>query len=132
MARKTSDKWRFAIGTTSRVPGLHLCDHYLIFDFDNRTLPEIFQSISLLNDEVTFRWVAQPTESGWHVYTDLWCTFKTALEMAKKAGADPAWLRIGEKRGYLFLADKAPVPLPWPVERMVIARDVAKNRSNRA
>src|SRR5690348_8737040 len=104
-----ADKWRFAIGTTSRVPGKPN-HHYLILDFDNVTFSKVFVGINTYMGKG--KWIAQPTASGWHVYTDSIIDFTSVMTCAEMMGADPAWLRIGEKRGYLFLADKAPVPLP--------------------
>lgn len=110
-------KWEIAVGTTSRVPGFPEL-HYLILDFDSeyyerpKTITGIFPQVE------SVRW--QRTPNGWHCYTDFIAPFKQICEMAAKLGADPQWLKIGRERGYLFLADKKPMPLPWPVERMVI------------
>ena len=121
------NKWRFAIGTTSRVPGYKW--HYLILDYDNVPFSYVFHRLvnrfpCIVRGGEQFQFHAQPTQSGWHVFTSIhFYYFEELIDVAYAMGADPAWLRIGEKRGYLFLADKAPVPLPWPVERMVIARE---------
>ena len=107
-----SDKWRFAIGTTSRVPncaGLH----YLILDYDLENLPILPAGI----------WFVQRTPNGFHCYSRKIGTFNQVIHWAMYANADPAWIRIGCKRGYLFLADKQPILLPWPVERMKIGKD---------
>ena len=95
----------------------------LILDYDGIPFSEVFKLIN--RSKIDLVWVAQPTQNGWHVYTNYWHAFPVILKIAERMKADPAWLRIGKKRGYLFLADKAPVPLPWPVERMVIARGQA-------
>jgi hypothetical protein len=105
-------KWAFAIGTTSRVPNSKR--HYLIADYDLTHPP----SISLLMGLRPQHIFIQQTEHGWHVYTDLTYTFKKLLEILSLIKADPSWCTIGAQRGYLFLADKGPIHLPWPVERM--------------
>ncbi len=105
------NKWRFAIGTTSRVPdsgGLH----YLIADFDGPLHFRIFQYGN--------NFVVQKTEHGWHVYTDHVADFDSTLRLLVRVGADPIWLRIAKERGYLFLADKSRLAFPWPVEHMVL------------
>jgi hypothetical protein len=111
---KDVDKWKFAIGTTSRVPdsgGLH----YLIADFDDRYLPAgIFKNGN--------NFIVQRTEHGWHVYTDCITTFEGVINLLKQIGADPVWIKIAEERGYLFLADKYKLEFPWPVEHMVLYR----------
>jgi hypothetical protein len=110
---KAEYKWRFAIGTTSRVPdsgGLH----YLIADFDENgaiDFPFLFNCNNF---------IVQRTEHGWHVYTDQIGTFDSVITKLKHIGADKAWIRIAERRGYLFLADKSEIHFPWPVEHMVI------------
>lgn len=117
------DKWRFAVGTTSRVPH-RVGMHYLILDYDAPwKFKDVFTFVEngLRDDEG--KWIAQPTTNGWHVYTSVIGDFSYIKQKAWRMAADLSWLRIAEKRGYLFLADKAPVPLPWPVERMVIARE---------
>lgn len=116
---RASDKWRFAIGTTSRVPE-HTGWHYLMFDFDEPYFPNaVFDW--LRNRKIAY--VPQKTTHGWHIYTNkVSDSLINIIELASTFNVDPAWLRIGAKRGYLFLADKGPVLLPWPVERMVIAR----------
>jgi hypothetical protein len=104
-------KWKFAIGTTSRVPHSKL--HYLIVDFDEEH-PR-FSLIAGMNPDHMF---IQKTPHGWHVYTDLQVTFSKLGQLLEIVGADKSWISIGKSRGYFFLADKGPVPLPWPVERM--------------
>jgi hypothetical protein len=106
---KAPAKWRFAIGTTSRVPGSSL--HYLMLDVDDPTWVMGYR-VCLYRIQVT--------KSGFHVYTNEKLSFEQMLFTAVGMGADPAWARIAQARGYAFLADKAPIALPWPVERMVI------------
>lgn len=113
------DKWRFAIGTTSRVPGIKGL-HYLMFDFDGLVFREVFRKINPMLSYLGVPWYAQPTSKGWHVYTPQTYTFSYLITILNWVGADPAWIRIGAKRGYLFLADKGRMQLPWEVERMVI------------
>jgi hypothetical protein len=107
-------KWRLAIGTTSRVPQSKL--HYLIADFDCKNL-----RLGLLSGYEPDHIFIQRTPNGWHVYTDLQFTFKKLCEALHILGADRSWISIGETRGYFFLADKGPVTLPWPVERMKLS-----------
>ena len=107
-------KWRFAIGTTSRVP-YKQGYHYLIADYDSK-----FPSFHLLDISGANNAVFQKTEHGWHLYTDWIFTFDELVSELHCLGADEAWIRIGKKRGYFFLADKSHVAMSWPVERMVI------------
>jgi len=117
-------KWKFALGTTSRVPNSQL--HYLILDIDTRTSKAIAGLfISLLGVKHYF---VQETENGLHVYTDKKIRFDQFEINARAAGADPSWIRIGLKRRYWFLADKDPIILPWSVERMVLHYDPSKER----
>lgn len=109
-------KWRFGIGTTSRVPQSAMNFQYLIADFDDNNFQPI---IDFINSEVNNA-ILQRTKNGWHVYTDYKILFPALVEKLKTLGADPAWIRIGEKRGYFFLADKQEINFPWPVEHMVI------------
>lgn len=107
------NKWKFAIGTTSRVPnsgGLH----YLIADFDDHKID--FGWISRFANNA----ILQKTPRGWHVYTDTVVPFDILVDRLRKIGVDPVWLKIGKERGYLFLADKRIIVFPWPVENMVI------------
>jgi len=109
---KPNPKWKFAIGTTSRVPdsgGLH----YLIADFD---------SVDIRIDPTKFgnNIVMQRTPNGWHIYTDVVLPFNILLQKLRQLKADPAWIKIGEKRGYFFLADKSMTVFPGRVERRVI------------
>lgn len=113
--KKIPDKWKFAIGHTSRVPnsgGLH----YLIVDFDTEKPDFSFIRKLAINNAII-----QRTKHGWHVYTDLQLEFDTVVNVLKNMiDADPVWIRIGQKRGYYFLADKQAIIFPWPVEPMVI------------
>lgn len=109
-------KWKFALGTTSRVPNSRL--HYLIADFDDVTwLGTAVSRLAMFKPDHMF---VQKTKRGWHIYTDITYTFKKLIEVLKIIGADRKWIEIGQSRGYLFLADKGPVTLPWAVERMEI------------
>lgn len=112
--RSPQYKWRFAIGTTSRIPNSKL--HYLIADFDNESL-RLGVLCGMKPDHIFI----QRTDRGWHVYTDIQLTFKKLIEALQIIGADRSWIEIGHTRGYLFLADKGPVILPWPVERMKLS-----------
>jgi hypothetical protein len=110
---KHNEKWRFAIGTTSRVPdsgGLH----YLIADFDNPNVSIQLGKLGACN------LIMQRTDHGWHLYTDVVLPFNLLVSALKELGADPAWIEIGKKRGYYFLADKSMIVFPWKVEHMVI------------
>ena len=112
---KPKDKWRFAIGTTSRVPdsgGLH----YLIVDFD-----EDNPNFSFLHKLDIKNAILQRTEHGWHVYTDMVLEFDTLVNvLSHMLRADKAWIEIGKERGYYFLADKSMIVFPWKVEHMVL------------
>lgn len=123
---KPSNKWRFAIGTTSRVPdsgGLH----YVIADFDDK-LPsmELIDKLGIRNALI------QATKHGWHMYTDRIVPFKPLIKMLEMLGADQAWIDIGKERGYFFLADKSRICFPWPVEHMVIHHGKEKARNSKA
>ena len=113
------DKWKFAIGTTSRVPGTGGRLHYLMVDWDTDDIPG--QWDGYLPGEL--HWMLfQKTNHGWHLYTDYMGTFTQIITLARSLGADPSWIRIGCDRGYLFLADKDEIDFPYPVEHMVIHR----------
>jgi len=114
-------KWKFAIGTTSRVPfdsEQPNYMHYLIADFDGGTLSDIFRKVQHIRG-INHIFI-QRTNHGWHLYTDLMMTFHNLILTLHKIGADKQWIVIGQSRGYFFLADKSAVILPWPVERMII------------
>ena len=117
------NKWRFAIGTTSRVPGRPGM-HYLIADFDGE--PK-FRNL--------LQWkfgVWQKTPHGWHFYSDIMASLKVMVKWLRMVGADPAWIRIGRKRGYFFLADKDQINFEWPVERMVLRIKDGKEKNHAA
>lgn len=122
----TARKWRFAIGTTSRVPDCPVTVlgglHYLILDIDRKEFP--FHTLGS-------KYIAQPTRSGWHIYTPQTYYFEVMLEIALDFGADPFWCGFASRRGYAFLADKSPVAIPWPVERMVIGQDAKRLRRHK-
>lgn len=117
-------KWKFGIGTTSRVPRSKL--HYFIADFDGPIPHGTVIEWMLGNFPFETGVIIQNTPHGWHVYTDWQITFSKLVQMLKDIGADPAWIRIGEKRGYFFLADKKEIDFPWQVEHMVIHYDKKK------
>ena len=109
-------KYRFMIGTTSRVPGSRR--HYLILDYYR---PVIHFQAGAITFASNFKDRWQKTDHGWHVYTPIqFQTLSEMLETAVLLGADPAWARIAGQRGYAFLADKYCISLPWPVQRMVV------------
>jgi len=117
---KPKSKWRFAIGTTSLVPTAQRL-HYLIADVDEVSYVGIGETLR------HFAWLGiknftlQRTRHGWHIYTDTRMPWrKLTATLSHTPGIDQAWLRIGLTRGYLFLADKALVPLNWPVKRMTL------------
>ena len=109
-------KWNFAIGTTSRVPYFYN-RHYLIADVDGRIQPVIKNLFSKLTPDHIF---IQTTQNGYHIYTDYQLNFTDLVLLLHKIGADKTWIEIGQKRGYFFLADKAQIIFPWPVERMIL------------
>lgn len=123
---KIPNKWKFAIGTTSRVPhsgGLH----YLIVDFDTEKPDFSFIRKLAINNAIV-----QRTKHGWHVYTDLQLEFVTVVNVLKHMiDADPNWIRIGQERGYYFLADKSQVVFPWPVEHMVLRYAKEKTQNSK-
>jgi hypothetical protein len=108
-------KWRFAIGTTSRVPDSGGA-HYLIADFDGNLPP-----FNKLEKMQVNNMLLQRTAHGWHLYTDYVVYDLSILAYRLRLlGADEAWIQIGYARGYYFLADKSKVVFPWPVEHMVL------------
>lgn len=116
------NKWRFAIGTTSRVPFL-TASHYFIADFDNEPFSnDKLRNTLLCCDNI----ILQQTQHGWHLYSDLVMSFEELFQTLKEVGADKSWIKIGHKRGYYFLADKSLIFFPWPVEHMVIHYDKKK------
>lgn len=122
-----SRKWRFAIGTTSRVPGSGGL-HYFIADFDSDRFPltDFMLTIQL---SLASNIILQKTRHGWHVYTDYVVNFKQLVALLKWVQADPVWIKIGKERGYYFLADKSEIDFPYPVEHMVLhyGKEKAKN-----
>lgn len=123
---KPLNKWKFAIGTTSRVPnsgGLH----YLIVDMDTEK-PD-FSFIRKLDIKNA---ILQKTYHGWHVYTDMQLKFSTLVNVLKHMiDADPSWIDIGKERGYYFLADKSQLIFPWPVEHMVLHHAKEKTQNSK-
>lgn len=118
-------KWRFGIGTTSRVP--YLGGHYLMLDIDGK--PNWQKLVDFASAERR-RIVVQKTEHGYHIYTDFRSNLlEVVCHLAKQLGADERWINIAKKRGYLFLADKDRIELPWPVERMIIHRGKEKRKT---
>jgi hypothetical protein len=119
-------KWRFAIGTTSLVPNTDPPRHYLIVDVDTKNVQrtvEYLTNVLLIPDVAVF-----PTPRGWHVYTPAVFTWNGVLsKLAHVPHVDRRWLKIGQRRGYLFLADKTAVVLDWPVVRMVLHHRKATN-----
>src|SRR5271170_4804491 len=117
-------KWRFAIGTTSLVPTSPRL-HYLMADIDSCSfICSLSQTLSHFAWLGVKNFTLQRTRHGWHIYTDTRMPWrKLTATLSRTPGVDQAWLRIGLQRGYLFLADKAPVPLNWPVKRMVLSYD---------
>jgi hypothetical protein len=115
----TKTKWDFAIGTTSIVPHTHRRKHYLIGDVDGYNMVPTLQ---FLGEQLrVFAIFTQRTQHGFHFYTNLQLSFKELLYVLRRIpGVDATWVGIGESRGYLYLADKEAMMLPWPVVRMVI------------
>lgn len=121
----TNYKWRFALGTTSRIPGKK-GQHYLILDIDGDipfVLPENLTEVGVT------KMIWMRTRHGWHIYTDLKVSWKKLPKLLRRLGADKTWIDIGEVRGYFFLADYDLVTLPWPIERMALR--VTKKREER-
>ena len=115
---QANPKWKFAIGTTSRVPGLGGSIHYLIADFDHDALPSSPYLMNLLRhcQHIQF----QRTPHGWHMFTDLLMSKEKTKEYLDQIGADPVWVKIGWERGYWFLSDKQQMYFTYPVERMIL------------
>lgn len=114
MQHQPLSKWKFAIGTTSRVPNSGGVLHYLIADFDNE-IPDIPVAL-VAGDNL----IIQKTPHGWHMYSDKCMPFDALVKVLEYLGADPTWIQIGQQRGYFFLADKRQINFHWPVEHMVI------------
>lgn len=124
-------KWNFAIGTMSLVPrnfvqilGFNMRPslHYLIVDIDTTNQDEVQETEwYLCNHLPATNVIGQPTPNGWHFYTNLKLTWPELLYTLRQVPhVDKKWLAIGERRGYLYLADKNAVSLPWPVTRMIL------------
>lgn len=116
--KRPKSKWKFAIGTTSRVPDSGGKLHYLIADFDG----DGFLSRQLINflETTHCNCIIENTPNGWHLYTNFRAPMYDILKQLRKIGADPVWIEIAEARGYFFLAHKMQVLFPWPVEYMVL------------
>jgi hypothetical protein len=127
---RAKTKWRFAIGTTSRVPGRPGV-HYFIADFDDVNLMHVYRSrnnylLEILNSATYFQW--QRTPHGWHLFTNVTMKFCDMKWLLIHTMADTSWITIGYQRGYWFLADKEHMRFPYPVERMKIYN--GKNQGN--
>lgn len=109
-------KWRFAVGTTSRVPGQRGV-HFLMLDIDSVNHDSVDVRLAM---DFGCRTFATRSPNGWHIFTDIRRGFKSTCELALAYGADPKWVEIGRNRGYLFLADYKPMKLLWKTERMAI------------
>jgi|SRR5271154_676534 len=126
-------KWRFAIGTTSLVPTSPRL-HYLMADVDDAfTMSKLGNVLAYFAYLGAKNFTLQRTRNGWHVYTDTRMPWrKLTATLSRTPGVDQAWLRIGLQRGYLFLADKSPVQLNWPVKRMVLHYEPKTRHHRRA
>lgn len=114
---KLTKKWKFCIGTTSRIPHERTNRHYLLLDIDGKLSFRLWKKI-LDADSLA---VLERTPKGFHIYTSIRVSGRQFVEMAKKFGADPVWIEIGRRREYWFLADKCRrTPLQWKVERMIL------------
>jgi hypothetical protein len=124
MSRKSNPKtkWNFAIGTTSIVPNTNRQKHYLIGDVDSK---ETKPTIEFLSDQLGANYIfIQQTKNGFHFFTELKMSFKELIYTLRRVpNVDPAWIGIGELRGYLYLADKRLLTLPWKVTRMILHRE---------
>lgn len=124
--KKLTKKWKFCIGTTSRIPHeqtklreqtIGNNRHYLMLDIDGKLSFRHWKRI-LDADPLA---VLERTPKGFHVYTSIRLSGRQFVKMAKKFGADPVWIEIGRQREYWFLADKCRrTPLQWKVERMIL------------
>lgn len=79
-------------------------------------------TLSFIVDQLGAKHVyVQPTRNGFHFYTNIRVSWRGLLYTLRRIpGIDPAWIGIGEIRGYFYLADKRAICLPWPVVRMTI------------
>lgn len=127
MAIRPKLKWKFAIGTTSRVPNSGGKIHYLIADFDG----PIINTPALTGTVKKAKAILQVTANGFHLYTNIQMTFESLVSTLKLIKADPAWIRIGQKRGYFFLADKDYINFTWSVEHMRISYVKEKAQNSR-
>ncbi len=117
-------KWKFAIGTTSIVPDTQCRLHYVIVDIDTEDIQLTLDYLATY--KMTNNIVIQHTCRGYHIYTNAVLPWRSLLRFLRHVpNVDHKWLGIGEKRGYLYLADKTQVNLTWKVIRMVI---YVKNR----
>jgi len=118
--KRPTTKWKFAIGTTSFVPGSKL--HYLILDIDSKIDSELLNALwHIVHNFKRCSIYIQPTRHGYHVFTNIKSSWRTTLREIKRIpNVDQVWINIGEQRGYFFLADKAHVRLPWKVRRMIL------------
>jgi hypothetical protein len=116
--RKPKLKWKFAVGTTSRVPDSKL--QYLIVDIDNRS--GLFLALRYIVGTLrATNVITQPTKRGWHIYTNSRMCWRELLRWLPRVPyVDKQWLKIGERRGYFYLADKDAITFNWPVQRMII------------
>lgn len=116
---KKTPKWDFAIGTTSIVPNTKRRKHYLIGDVDGHNM---VPTLEFLGEHLgVFAIFTQRTPRGFHFFTNLQLDFRELIYVLRRVpGVDPAWIGIGESRGYLYLADKQAIKLPWAVVRMII------------
>jgi hypothetical protein len=123
MHHRPQVKWKFAIGTTSFVPGARYLNagalHYLIVDVDDLniepTLKHLCSVLGCQNLKVSV------TPRGWHIYTDRIYRWNDLIRVLRTVpNVDQRWIAIGTRRGYLYLADKQAIRLRWPVVRMVI------------
>jgi hypothetical protein len=127
MSKQPKTKWRYAMGTTSRVPGSFL--HYLIIDVDQPRIP--FPLLRWVTEHTNATGIyLQRTNHGWHIFTNHVSSFKSIIQkLTHRKHVDQKWLSIAKQRGYLFLADKDKTTFPWPVGRMQIYYKEKKNKN---
>lgn len=95
--------------------------HYLIVDIDTTNDTDRQETEHYLCNTLSLNVYGTHTPHGWHFYTDLKLTWRELLYTLRQVPhVDKKWLSIGERRGYLYLADKDVVSLPWPVTRMIL------------